>query len=600
MKILNTNAALPKEFAPASLQKEINGALLKLSTNLKLLGLPQFGNALVDDCASDPKQITRAVIAYRITNYFERPDNSTAALRRNRTIAKWDDAEARCKLNRRSLQIRSVIYKTDLQEFGKVVLQKLSRINLRDLFIDFGPGESFKSLHGDVGLINKLKPENHTVTHGNLHPWVQVIVSVPGLYKPYVQYWLKNLKPKGYLGLLKVPLTQLVHQVIDSINGYIVYGSRQSFVAKDNENDRDIEVNALGDIVLQKIVGTCFRQAIKDHYNIDLDTAQLHHREVLSSEKVSTIDSSSASNSIIEDHLCAFPPKLQRLILGLTNEYILVRREGVLQYERQYKLCSMGGGFTFELLTTIMHAVALSVAKHRDYVSTYGDDVIVHDDDGEAVVHALTRAGFLINYKKTFLNQPLTESCGAFYLRNFGYIRSYKFTWSDNAVEAVANVNKLRRIVDSYTAAFGSDEFIQLFANTYNSILSTIHPIYLGPIPRGTDIAQWVESPLDILLKRKKKSSVARQIRQEIKPPKGYETLQKLSVDWQYDETYFDQVAICELQPEVTLGVRNKLKYQPLIQSYLYTGRKSQYVNKNKAKVQLKAVLVTLDGILAS
>lgn len=350
----------------------INDQFEQLTTGLGFFGLPKFDASLSNFSRYDVKTIVRATISHRATNKWERPDPTTVSARRQKSIAGWHATESRLKnLDKRAAS--SVLYRARnagdrvCYEIGLKVLKQLKKpISI----IDFGPGESFNSRQGDTSILAKLEPINHTVSIDNLDLWVNLIVSTRGLLLPYIEYWHRNLKSRVFrkTGIIKsdsIPILctnqfarkdwkrTIVLQVIDSIPGYVVHGSRQAFVDKDNDEDRAIEVNPLGDVVLQKVVGMAFRVVLLE-YDIDLDNNQALHKRLIEDKTLATIDASKASDTITADHLrWAFPSTLVDILLRLSQEFILATDEnGCRQWFKQYKLCSMGSGFTFELLTT--------------------------------------------------------------------------------------------------------------------------------------------------------------------------------------------------------------------------------------------------------
>ena len=71
----------PKALDPQTLEK-CNASILKLANDIGFLGFPQLNSDIVANCSCNPTKIAESIIAYRITNYFEKPNDRTRATRR--------------------------------------------------------------------------------------------------------------------------------------------------------------------------------------------------------------------------------------------------------------------------------------------------------------------------------------------------------------------------------------------------------------------------------------------------------------------------------------------------------------------------------------
>lgn len=562
---------------------ETNVQFEKLTNDLRLLGLPSIDSDLVNTCGNDTKSIVRAVIAGRFTKYWERPDNTITATRRQITYDAWKLNESRLASIRESCNISSAVKHSRLsKEIGYKVLKILKKNYYP---IDFGPGESFKTQKGCTHLASKLDPYTHSVSNKNLQLWVSVITSTHGLFKPYMQIYVRAL----YGHTIQRVVTKnnpdwkrdLVMRVIETIPDYIVYGSRQAQVPKDNDENRVIEVNPLGDVVCQKVIGWAFRQVLLD-YGIDLDKNQDLHNTLISQSIYTTLDAKKASDSIIYEHIhWLFPRELSNMLQTLSQEFILV--DGV--YVKQEKLCSMGSGFTFELLTTIF----LTICRTYDPDAVvYGDDIICLNKHADSVIQGLESLGFMINLKKSFVNSVLRESCGGFFLDDYGYITTFKFTYSNNSVEAIAAINKLRRVIEHYIKTIGNDDFVEILQKYHEEMTRNVPPEYLGPLmPRCkpwskkqgpvrikdyvTEIVTWVEHPK--WLYRKRKSALIDTIRKE-----NFSLIEGTAWNYQYAFNDLHAVLIPEIHSKVDIRKKNKLSYSPLIYSYIKQGKRSDFV----------------------
>ena len=570
----------------------VNAEFQELTSNLGLLGLPKFNADLSDFSRYDVKTIVRATIVHRATNKWQKPDPTTKSDRRKKSIRGWYANEQRLKGLCRP-GTRSTLSNAGLigREVGYKVLRLLEQpVSL----IDFGPGESFHSKRGDTSILAKLEPENHSVSYDNLDLWVKLIITTRGLFKPYMQHWVrmnpKHVNRNRVIG--KNWKEVIVRQVIDSLPDYIVQGSRQAFVDKDNDEDRVIEVNPLGDVVLQKVLGNAFRKVLVE-YGIDLDNNQQLHRDLISDKSLATIDASKASDTITAAHIqWLLPPKLYKIIIQLSQKFILATTEdNCKEWVVQEKLCSMGSGFTFELLTLMFYSIG---RIHTDQCWAYGDDLIVPRSVAPRVVESLELAGFIINRKKTFLDGPLSESCGAFHLETYGYITCYGQTYCNNPVEAVAAINKLGRVLRDYKENFGNDDFTVILEKSHRKLLSITNPAFLGPVTSRTDIPTWVED--SNYLKRQKKSSVMRACRSS-----NMEYIEGIALNYQMKIEDYTLLLEFSLRNKVRLPPKQKIKYQALIYAYIKSNRRTKFEIKDRnPQVLIKLRLVDRDGFFVN
>lgn len=571
---------------------EGNEQILQLANDLRLFGFPNVSSDLMANCGCDLNKVALSIISYRVTNYVERPNPSTKSIRRGKTIDKWIATEQRVK-NTSYMDCASVLIGSKMRLIGDTAYRYLTKPE--SINIEFSPGESFNSQRGSISLPRKLDPQTHSVSISNRDLWVSLIVHVRGLYKPYLEHWLRVVRPTLNLPLgwsTRITKAAIINGVIDSIPDYVVMGTRQSFVDKDNEIDRPIEINPFGDIVLQKIVGWGLRRAIFDVTGINLDNAQQHHQKLISSNLVSTLDLSSASDSIVAHHVRAgFSKKFADIVLQLSAEYILCKHDGVESYHRQNKLCSMGNGFTFELLTTICYSIANKYSPELSYA--YGDDIIVHRMNSNLVAQMLVKCGFVINHKKSFLYSPIKESCGAFYVSGVGYVETYKLTWSDNIVELIANVNKLRRMICYIEENLGVPSVLDVMKKYHNELLALIPAWYHGPTRCG-DLAVWVENPNYV--KRHKKSSLMREARCI-----ALSEMTLLEDNFQLSLNHMSCILIPYVRPKIDIAPKRVVSWQPLVYAYIYAGRRSRFeIKQRHPSIALKEVIVHDDGFALS
>ena len=231
-------------------------------------------------------------------------------------------------------------------------------------------------------------------------------------------------------------------QVVD-----FVQGSRFLTVPKNNEVDRPINIEPIGNMVVQRQIGNFLRDELKRLYSKDLDTLADEHRKMISDKNVSTIDLKNASDSVTLS-LCQFllPKNLYSALLKSRSPYVLGLDKA---FHSTQKISSMGNGFTFELMTLIL----TSIARQFDpKASVFGDDIIISNEHAQGLIDLLQGVGFTVNLDKTFVSSPFRESCGANYHDEEGYIESYDFRWPRNIHDCVVIYNKALRLSRLYSS----------------------------------------------------------------------------------------------------------------------------------------------------
>lgn len=193
--------------------------------------------------------------------------------------------------------------------------------------------------------------------------------------------------------------------------------NKVSFVPKTAKTFRAIAVEPLLNGYVQKGVDTVMRSQLK-RVGIDLSDQSKNQRMARlgssddSEDSFCTIDLSSASDNISTGVVKTLLPEDWFHLLDeiRSKEFLL---DGVVT--RYEKFCSMGNGFCFPLETLIFVSVCLSVGcgtPGTDF-SVYGDDIIVRRKHSAQVLKALRLLGFVPNQRKTFVEGPFRESCGA-------------------------------------------------------------------------------------------------------------------------------------------------------------------------------------------
>lgn len=174
---------------------------------------------------------------------------------------------------------------------------------------------------------------------------------------------------------------------------------------------------------LQKGIGVHLRQRLRETVGIRIDgdqsllnrrlTTAEQHRHLAEwasrSEALATIDLSDASNTIARELVRQLVPPAWYELLDTTRERYVLGPDS--KWWKLEMFSAMGNGFTFELETIVFYAIARACSGD-DFVSVFGDDIMVSTHNAERVIAALRWAGFVPNEAKTFVGGPFRESCG--------------------------------------------------------------------------------------------------------------------------------------------------------------------------------------------
>lgn len=317
---------------------------------------------------------------------------------------------------------------------------------------DFPKGSEVVATRGFNSLQSRLERSVWTVTRDAFEAFASIVYHHKGLKRAFrkrYQTWYarrnfdlsmrqsdrflyRKLGKTRYYGLPSTFVWKLSRIVS------FVEGSRFSTVPKNNSNDRPINIEPFGNLVVQRSIGIHLRSEIKRLYGIDLDTLQDDHVTRISSQ-CATIDLKNASDAVTQELVSfLFPKPVSRqlfaarspMVLGLDGNYHLTK-----------KISSMGNGFTFELMSLIL----LACTRQLDSTSSvFGDDIIINPVFAPRLVHCLERVGFIVNSEKSFIDGPFRESCGGNFHDDYGYIKSFDFEWPTSLRDCVIIHNKAK------------------------------------------------------------------------------------------------------------------------------------------------------------
>ncbi len=205
----------------------------------------------------------------------------------------------------------------------------------------------------------------------------------------------------------------------------VLQGSKLATVPKNEDTERTIATEPLGNMMLQLAAGRYLENALA---SIGLDIRDQQPRNKALAQigsldgSVATLDLKSASDRISLDLVRAlFPAPWISLLEQLRSPKIKVRGE----WTELHMISTMGNGFTFPMMTLIITSLVYanratlsgSANNYVDWSRTavFGDDIIVPTEEFATLTVLLEQAGFIVNHDKSFGSGSFRESCGGDY-----------------------------------------------------------------------------------------------------------------------------------------------------------------------------------------
>lgn len=280
---------------------------------------------------------------------------------------------------------------------------------------NWGPGATASMKGDDTGPERKFHCESG-ITHEFrllleralpvLSPsWcLEIGVAIPGFYSPLAD---------GTAGLRTVR------------------GSRVSTVPKNAKTHRVTAAEPGMNVFFQLGIGKLIARRLL-RYGIDLTDQSRNQRLAHYASRanhLATVDFSSASDCIatvpVQELFALVPDWLHAMEVTRSKFSVLPQKphekDGVEEWVKLEKFSSMGNGFTFPLQSLIFFACALVACEgsqcSTEYVSVFGDDVILPSAAYEDFSLMCEFLGFVVNRDKTFVSGEFRESCGAHYYR---------------------------------------------------------------------------------------------------------------------------------------------------------------------------------------
>lgn len=316
-----------------------------------------------------------------------------------------------------------------------------------EAFSGFGPGAQYESMGSDVSLISKLLIHPWTVTRKAETTAKTIVRGHKALRRVVLDAGLKRARhlkvARGSLNLND--WYELIFELgwINKVK--FVNGSRFESVPKPNDSTkrRPINVEPLLNLMVQRVAGSILRKSLRKHCGIDLLVGQSLHRKLIRNLRYATIDLSRASDlGSLGFMRWLLPHDVFEILMECRSPTISVNLDRSHHVQVVRKMSSMGNGFTFELLTLVVYAIARACVPNGSVVSSYGDDLIVERDYATRVMHYLRMCGYVVNDKKSFTSGPVRESCGGFTF-NGRDLLSYDIKYCKSLSDVISTANKV-------------------------------------------------------------------------------------------------------------------------------------------------------------
>lgn len=462
--------------------EEARKTMSDLSVAVREKSLPfdsRLSKASIDDCIT-------SLISSRIYNKFhvksrDLPDLTSAAIM---DFTKYD----------RGLKLRMSRFSMTCSPEVFTVRRRLLKM-LKNYFLNFnedidvGPGETYITSHGHTSLISKLSDIDHWTTTPNcLYDTHRLIYENRGLKAAARKHiGVISRKETAFLwslyGKHPDPGYAIFCHHLDKKVLKIVTGSRGTTVPKNNEKERFINIEALFPMILQRYVASAIKRCLtSEGYGLERNEKvpgsvdrQVIHRRLIRFSRYATIDFSSASDSVsmeVVENL--FPKRVVNDLTRYRSSCVGIPTDFTLN-----KLSSMGNGFTFETMTTLLLAAC---RVFTDDCSVFGDDVILPNAHAADFVKLARQLGFHTNNKKTFINSHFRESCGGFYCDGHGYLVSFDFNSIETYSDIIIAHNKLKTILDHQDLP---KELSHLLNQARRSLLGLAPALRRGPVPKS-------------------------------------------------------------------------------------------------------------------
>lgn len=350
------------------------------------------------------------------------------------TKALWFRNEARCKrlnqkftayMNRLARGEKSLPFSEELSRFRSGLHYVLGdEPPIRDILelAHYGPGSSTDVRGSEVHYARKIESSECTPLAVDLG--AQSLALDKALWEQHglrPEYAVGN--PDAYAGAVRVIREALLGSTNDR--------DRLLFIHKGLESLRSIGAQPTVSGHLQLGVHEVGVNLLRERARVDLADqgrnqalARAGSLDWQSEDPYCTLDKSNASN-LIATMLITFscPPAWAKLLQRLRTPRYEAPPELGGQVHTYQMYAGMGNGTTFFVETLLYWAAAYATSdaanpaefSTSDSFAVYGDDVILRRGHAKRYMAFAQYLGFEFNAKKTFLEGPFRESCGADY-----------------------------------------------------------------------------------------------------------------------------------------------------------------------------------------
>ncbi len=354
------------------------------------------------------------------------------------------------------------------------------RQKIADILGDFDP-EEFVELGGwGPGVTLTRKGRDATITNKFRH-YVELTKPLYDLTKGWVGSVYPNWKPTPKF----------------------FEGSRVITVPKNAKTDRVIAVEPSLNLWFQKSIGAMIRRRLR-RAGIDLNSQALNQLLAGVGSQyghLATVDFSAASDTISYRTVLELVPVKWFQVMSILRSPRGLVSGSLLEFE---KFSSMGNGFTFELESLIFYAIAKCVSATspcQDFVTIYGDDLIVPCDVKSQLLDSFEFFGFKINDRKSFFDSYYRESCGKHYWQGVDITPIYLRRFLSNSREIYSFHN---RVVELSRRTIARDCRDKRFRGVIRFLFSSVPERDQLPIPAGKGDGGFVMDLADTLHLRRR------------------------------------------------------------------------------------------------
>jgi len=240
-----------------------------------------------------------------------------------------------------------------------------------------------------------------------------------------------------------------------------VVGNKIVTVPKNAKTDRTIAVEPGLNSWIQLGIGSLIRKRLgRNGYNLNSDLKNKRGAYLGSvGYSLATVDFKMASDTLSSQMVeLLLPPVWFQCLDAARSRYYSLENK----VHRSEKFSTMGNGFTFELESLIFVSLALAVCESMgadcEYVSIFGDDLVIPSQCVSKLTEMCSFLGFTINPQKSFSSGAFRESCGSYFFSGMDVKPYFNKTDLCNAKSLYRALNSIRALSHSRNANCGMDK----------------------------------------------------------------------------------------------------------------------------------------------